>query len=523
MDLYDLHQPLAIVTHSTNSSAQTLGCRALSEKATEDDTVHQVLRRGGLGTILMAARNIGKDPACRAVLKRFADARALSSPSIQLVLEATGYTTEGDRQYFLARAVDTEDDEETWTDYDDDNILRRMLRSPASPTTQAHGCTALFEHTDESAFLGVMQRGGISVVFTAMATHLDSVEVQGNGCKVLARLIPEEDGDAKNAATAEEMARNDGVHTILSAMARHPENVNVQSDGCNVLYNMCRAYHPSCEKIQSYTDQRDCGPKATTGEADMVDNNGGMSIIHNAAATFEALESRAAQINDLVEDAHATHDKKLKFLCVAKLVLDEFPEMLRHLLRQKWNAMVERYPGVERVGWQRIEKSMSPGVVIGKILDQGVHGNTEDVVVSLGPGRFVLTRGGTLGNQPQLEFDREITSVMGKDQKVTITRGNRPGISGKLCWKKKKSKWILETDKNSQSEQVAKSIGSDELEFEEAFFSRKVTNTVFAKCNCSKCHDRHEPNYAKVPAATNKLDELDAPVLVHELTRANEG
>ena len=218
-----------------------------------------------------------------------------------------------------------------------------------------------------------------------------------------------------------------------------------------------------------------------------------------------------------------THDKKLNFLCVAKLVLDEFPEMLRHLLRQKWNAMVERCPGVELAGWQRIEKSMPSPVKIGEILVQGVHGNTEDVVVSLGPGRFVLTRGGTLGNQPQLEFDREITSVMGKDQKVTITRGNRPGISGKLCWKKKKSKWILETDKNSQSEQVAKSIGSDELEFEEAFFSRKVTNTVFAECNCSKCHDRHEPNYAKVPAATNKLDELDAPVLVHELTRVNEG
>ena len=63
----------------------------------------------------------------------------------------------------------------------------------------------------------------------------------------------------------------------------------------------------------------------------------------------------------------------------------------------------------------------------------------------------------------------------------------------------------------------------NELEFEEAFFSRKVTHTVFAKCSCSKCHGRHEPNYAKVPTATNELDELDAPVLVHELTRANEG
>eukprot|EP00505_MAST-04D_sp_SCG-Rhode-Island_P003613 Stramenopile-MAST_4_protein_3613 len=75
----------------------------------------------------------------------------------------------------------------------------------------------------------------------------------------------------------------------------------------------------------------------------------------------------------------------------------------------------------------------------------------------------------------------------------------------------------------SQSDKAVKNIGSDGLDFEEAFFSREIRNTVFAKCNCSKCHSRHEPNYAKVPTATNELYELDAPVLVHELTRANEG
>jgi len=114
-------------------------------------------------------------------------------------------------------------------------VISTLWNFPSNVAVQYYGIVALGElvaHGNMANQKGIVLKGGIEVVLTAMKTNAMEESVQEEACRTLKNLMKYYD------VAKHQVARHKGIARILQAMMTHPEYANVQRQACYALTSL---------------------------------------------------------------------------------------------------------------------------------------------------------------------------------------------------------------------------------------------------------------------------------------------
>ena len=240
----------AMKLHSTNTNIQEAACRALYNLACDSANNDSIAKEGGIDVIIGCMTNHETafklhEAACRAIrnlsfgspsnnkliplkggIEAIIDVMKLPNQSVNTLIEACKA---------LYNLSYEEDNRNAISSYGGIQVIIKIMKRNSEPDLYLESfrilCILASDYQRKNV---ISQDGRISMIFMIMKNHIDHLQIQTEGYKLLRKL-------SQNHVENKKRMLNEEIQ-IMSTMKRYRTNPNLLSEIFRLLYNMTHNY-----------------------------------------------------------------------------------------------------------------------------------------------------------------------------------------------------------------------------------------------------------------------------------------